>query len=1570
MRTKVKLRHKLIITFFIIVMSIFFAGFTSKSLGVTDDQFNQKISQPADWYTLIYLQDSAEWGTERYMKFDAKAFLSRCSQNYFPCYVGEDRELGHYSMMGTGRSASCCIAPNYHVESNQFRIATIVTINPYQVVVNNLNGEERITKINDSMPIEQNFAQQLAYFAYRSGSDANGDMLGGPGEGSIPEWNGESTYEWCIRFQMVCKRWYESFGAWGVPEYLSTGEPSNMAEAKYLDALRELKELHNNGFGFEARIIFLDAGYDRHYGQNNIIFGGRVIPPGGAPDSPGGPEQAVLGINKVSKSTGLPMKDVKFTVQNEAGMYLKQDGTFSQDRIELITNEKGTIEVTNTVDPNNPNNVILGDLKEGMVLNVTEVGILNTGPGEENYGYESSGLCVPIVLRNGYNPVYFQNVKAKSKIIIKKIDQDSGEPLAGVGFRIQMVTGKCAGQYLGVDSNGFAIYSNDPDTKVFTNENGEIIINEAWKGTYKAVETDCPIPGYFKKEQIEKGFEIKDPLVIDIDEVTITIPNRLRYINLSGNVWEDNPYGKAMQNNWLLAAEPSDIEDELLAGVTVTLHILEGPTLTTTTDSQGRYEFAEMELDKLKDKRYYIEFSYNGLGYESVPVASGGEKGSHAKESSSARQNLNNKFREITNNKASGISGDLQYKQGGNESIFDYGSGCVYGYSYADTPINGSNNLLNQVKITSSTLNAIGYSQLIETKRYRYRYSSWTDEDGVSHTHTIKIPYYTYKAPSLNLGLYKRERPDLAIMKDLQNVKIEKAGFPAQTYEYAQRYLHEGKYNGDMFGIGVKFKENSKFAEEEYTRAIYEADFRDDKNANELSVRLIYRIDLKNASTSLSARVNSIIDYFDSKYEDGVRATTEITERGELAGEELKCDRINMPINGDYKGISIDTSNILIPKQERRSIYVEFKLSRKNVENMLADVPEGEASNEPLDNITEINSYSIYDANNRVYAGIDKNSNPGNIVINNKSTWEDDTCSAPALKLVKAERRTLEGQTFVDTPTPDSLNKGTREGDGKLVSGEEGPIGEVEVRMIKADTGEVAEYWNGTDWSKAQLNISEEQARNGEYKFENYPAGEYKIQFIWGEKFNQEDYSVQKYKATIYKDEAHQGEAWYQDIDNRYSDAYDDWKQRQQIDHQMDVQRYDTYTRPQPEYSNYDNYPTSDLLPISTNWKDGELINKITSSTDKFAARIEYESNDENPEIYKDSTGREYDYHIRNIDFGIVERPRQRAELVKNVTHLKISESEGTGHPIVDCDVEYNGDGSARFVDADPTNTNNPGVHNDIIEAKPVPSNNTNRLQRDKGTFSLILANSRIQGVSVQATYTLTVKNISEYDFNDPTFYKYGTIRENEIPTERLVQIAATNIVDYVDNEWAYDENQERMAEMGWNRKDIVDLNGLVDESVLDIAIPENEIMERKILNTEYLRNTYLYPNNNPRGPLKSEADVLLTTVATGGTGLKEYEFNNEAEMIEIQKTGGGPLDQTASANDARAELTLTPGNYIPGRIDQLVETEIDDAISQGLTIIPPTGEDRRLIIPILIGVTLFGIIGAGIVFIKKKVLR
>lgn len=149
-------------------------------------------------------------------------------------------------------------------------------------------------------------------------------------------------------------------------------------------------------------------------------------------------------------------------------------------------------------------------------------------------------------MATGRNIAYIENKRSFGNLKIIKTDEDTGQPLANVGFRLQFIEAESEKykQYVGqfVSANG---YSTDPNNKIFTNGIGEIVLENLYKGTYKLIETDCP-DGYYTKEELQKGVVLESNLVVSDGKTEYYASNKKQRVVVKGNVWEDFPGAKEL----------------------------------------------------------------------------------------------------------------------------------------------------------------------------------------------------------------------------------------------------------------------------------------------------------------------------------------------------------------------------------------------------------------------------------------------------------------------------------------------------------------------------------------------------------------------------------------------------------------------------------------------------------------------------------------------------------------------------------------------------------------------------------------------------------------------------------------------------------------------------------------------------------------------------------------------------------------------------------------------------------------------------------------------------------------
>ena len=793
-------------------------------------------------------------------------------------------------------------------------------------------------------------------------------------------------------------------------------------------------------------------------------------------------------------------------------------------------------------------------------------------------------------------------------------------------------------------------------------------------------------------------------------------------------------------------------------------------------------------------------------------------------------------------------------------------------------------------------------------------------------------------------GLYRREQPDMAIVKDLNKVKVE-INQKDLVYNYNQRYEHKDEI-GDGYEIGVKF--GNRYGNMKYTRPIYKADaefLSEDKN-RELKVYVTYRIALKNKSTTLGTRINNIIDYYDNKYEL-VGVGTQCAEDGNVTNALSYRTEGG---TGKYNKAIIDTSSLgILNKQQESILYVRLRLNREQVYNIISN------SDEELENVIEIGSYTVYSGGS-LYGGVDKNSNPGSCTPGNKDTYEDDTDASPGLQLVEAMIRQMSGVVFYDNPREDLLNQNIREGNGELdssigrygnITAEKG-VENVKVELLRKELRGGNDTW-------IVLKTFDNTPKNGQYVFDNFAAGDYIVRYTWGKDTTWEgktcEYVVQNCKGTIFDESAHTNSEWYKNTAPRKSDAIDYYTDSDKAS--VNDNGAETRLSIDEEYKTVKYY-----TPEQAKASDKQM----SSITPEMSITVEYDE----PYSQQSSSGQYYVYPIQNVDFGIIERPRQNYEFTKNIDRIKLTLENG--QILIDSKVDPN-DPSKLIPEAIST-TAQPPV--DIPKDKEYLSGYPN------GYVKIEMDNEIIHGAKLDIWYKYVFTNTGEVDYVDEGFYKYGT--KATPGRDKALEINASNITDYLDRELVVDEEESEYINNKWTKKEKTALES--QDVVTDSVLGNAEVAERRILQTDKLNHdndglaTVRTDKLNWNGlaavrtgqPKESATIELLVTKTLQTINNEDVELDNDAEIVTLTKNGGG-IPVLTKPIDPTVEETITPGNYEP-KTAYTKRTEPDDDRSQTIIITPNTGGNLGFIIPVLIGIGALAIITVGTIVIKKKVLR
>lgn len=1108
------------------------------------------------------------------------------------------------------------------------------------------------------------------------------------------------------------------------------------------------------------------------------------------------------------------------------------------------------------------------------------------------------------------------------------------------------------------------------------------------------------------------SYNTKEPPKEENRNEIVVFKNKRKYIKLSGYAWEDKRVGgkdnKAGNEKCDVEenTESNKEEDKRLANVLVKLYSWEGKLLgQTITDEKGNYVFGtksmadingdgiisivdvteitrvissgetnkytnglmdinndgkidKADIEKLQNiislneelidvkiediynsktkKAGYIEFTYNGLNYETVSVNVKEENTNKVAEISSNSQNLvdksidgtyldnrtsfNESWAVIENNKKIDSDGNvdtLDYNHNNYASSLSYPGGVI-GYNEQKYPIivkdNTNNNIFN---ITART-----ETNTSEDASCKFFGQNKTIEEICKEgKDTIK---------NINLGVKERAQPDLALIKNIYSAKVTVNGYE-HTYNYEDRFnknTGENKKidefnpenNEEKTETNVRVKFNQKYGEKSFTRAIYPSDVKETQD-KDFSVKVVYKITLKNESGVLYSKINSLVDYFDARYtieEKGSIGTG--YENGEIKDEiNYKLDKSYQ--DAKYRKLIIDCNTKINPNESNRNIYVEYTLTRDSVKDILFDENWDEKTNiEGLENIVEINSYSTYSDKDftKSYAGIDSDSNPGSTIPGNKDTYEDDTDYAPGLILEVANSREITGTVFEDNavdPTEGGTNR-ERLGNGKFDDGEK-TISGVQVGLYKE-----ADFENGVKLRSGVQPVGtttyegdnkDSTGKDGTFTIKDFVPGEYRIVYTWGD----DKYTVEDYKSTIWtsanKDEKEKNKkTWYRvNTNTRYSDAKDNYATRLKIDGgDTSIDKKDSMDS------------MTNSMTFGVELKD-DIYNRETSGIDKVT------------------------FSIENIDFGVIERPRQSIDVTKRAKSMKMTLANG--QVIAD----------AKIVEKDGKLQLEQQVKG-VIYTEPSDKNNPKN-----GQIKAEIDNELIQGSKVEIEYEIKVQNNSEIDYDSEKYYCYG---EKDV---EIVKIKASGVYDYLDNTMiANDENTEWETIKDYNEKvskptvieeylhkyqsSSTDASGNTEirigyekfEEQYSEAIGnwriENIITARK----KRLADKTILHNANLEGEIApGEFNMASLTASKILTNTDEIELNNDVEITEVTRT-------------AKTGRKVTP-KY----------TSLYDR-GETVTSTTPTGENKNYILITIVAISFFVILGTGIVFIKKKILK
>lgn len=945
----------------------------------------------------------------------------------------------------------------------------------------------------------------------------------------------------------------------------------------------------------------------------------------------------------------------------------------------------------------------------------------------------------------------------------------------------------------------------------------------------------------------------------DTPEIELTI-------DLAGKVFKDNLANKDGTEDGILSTG-----DEMLEGIEVTLFDKAGTEIAkTTTDKNGYYEFK----DQPASKQYYIRFKYNGQLYEpttyqrvSKIIDNDGTLGpttiaerSYATDGKQNRQNFNNKF----------------------------------------TPVDSTHTVPDRNDTTNAAFDIYAYTGPNGMEQLLYY--------GVSNSKEELL--------NINFGIKDREQFDMNLRKDLVKVDLHING-KSHTYDYPGG---EQDLEVDIRGTDIP----------DYNRAIrssdlqYKAAAQYDQDPDKLQVIVTYKIQIRNQSVGkITGYITDLADYYDTSYEF-IRSYDENEQ--EISWEQQS------DISGSGKTYHSMHTTALADQgiDDKKWIFVEYKVTN---DALRALIEEKQSTKE---NFAQISGYrNTYreqrkDLNGQVITNagenaglIDIDSTPANLnptdsrvqefvaysktdeyqslggedkTKQSMAVFEDDADAAPGLKLIVDDinKRRLTGTVFEDAALAEKLEEDNeRLGDGVYAEGEN-VVNQVKVQLICTNPDvEVKEVRTNED---------------GSYEITDYIPGDYSIKFTYGDyesliavQQNNEMYTGQDYKSTIYQEANYSDSHWYNNnIDTRTNDAKDDQTRRNEVN----------------SYSEDLKYTNATVLNSTAQTDEATLRTladktNMNANTAQMSMEVEY--------VGQERT----EYLVKNIDLGIIERPRSDIYVEKTVSNLKLS-TAGDGQTIFD-------------------------TNQSVSNLTWVPNTREKR-----GLIQGTVDENLVHGATLELTFSIKVINTGETDYKDETYYNTGVITN----ANNIVTLDPAMIVDYVSNNLVFDTN----LNSGW--QEITDKTQLtsgndpyikaVDENAFNglqkviVSTADNPIVQSDPIVPEKAKNKV------GKASETQTATVFLTKViSSDGNTTEDTEYENTAEVIESITTNG--------RRTYNAEIVSIPGNYNIG--------EPDTALSERIAIVPPFGAED-VVKYVLIAIAVAGVLGIGIFLIKRKVLK
>ncbi len=838
-----------------------------------------------------------------------------------------------------------------------------------------------------------------------------------------------------------------------------------------------------------------------------------------------------------------------------------------------------------------------------------------------------------------------------------------------------------------------------------------------------------------------------------------------------------------------------------------------------------QYYYADSSL-----LRYYIIFNYDGERFEPVDAALNGIL------NDSNANNITPTNLDGTHNMINNFENDSDAKE------YDETSSKYNGRFKRDDFNSRLETIANdkafQGTTGSSPQKPMDYEE--EGQRLQKSYAKWDYNNYDSCVLNEKSRSFTFFYPEMqgdsveylkhiNLGLKVRPEADLSLEKDVVRAEVAVNGFK-MTYDYNQLgkngftkasdntlqppyvlriYREDYEYRTSNQDVNVQniLKANNPYKS---------GDWLDD---NDLQIVITYKITIKNKSDNgITSKIREVVDY----YSEELEVINTSAKLGTESGAQLTVSNgssFGNPSTGHCNFIT-GMENQELQKDGELVIYIKYRVVKPGGAIQVDN--EGDSLINGKYNCAEVGAYSFY-KNGKPAGLVDKNSNPGNANVNNTERFEDDTFMTGLLVVLrdggnppgggdppgsdpKSGRevyRIITGNVFEEIDKQkNSSSDGELVGDG-IKNGNDKWAENVIAKLYEyvsdgnqdylVDTG----LWDRTG-SDGKYYLGGRGLSDGPDGATILHAGTYVVRFIYGDEYDKLvttdgttiRYSGQDFKSTKYTDVKVGSE------ENGVVDDVSDFSETANgrvlsFAKDNEVRRLEVN-----EYSTTTTYPMDTVLKSGQNSSELQILAKNTAmfaDTRAFNVDIEYDENCEGvtksrrvkQSIREDGiyTIEELQYVIEHIDFGLIERPLTKLQLLNDISEIKAITSDGNTLIDLVFDIYYKKNGNEIEHYSAPNYEKSTGSGQVQL---------LNRFNGNQGFRYANVDNDILQGMTVIVKYQIGIINNSETDHlsawlenkivDSPSIdlsVSYGSDPSRVTPGDR----SGNTIIDYIDGQ-------------------------------------------------------------------------------------------------------------------------------------------------------------------------------------------